>query len=136
MVQYTIATDKVILQLATPQAASNQRTHVLRTQGRGRTHPVNRRVTTQYLHTQHAWVSLKIQPICTDVIECLEHVQNNHWGYRACNAQTDCSVPRIHKHAASVKLAVVTGLVRSGLDTCVQVSFTWQCSCYWCRGGC
>ena len=38
--------------MATPQAASSQRIHISRTQGRGRTHPVTRRVTTQYLHTQ------------------------------------------------------------------------------------
>ena len=50
--RYTLTKDKIFLQMATPQAASSQRTHVSRTQGRGRVHPVNRRVTTQYLHTQ------------------------------------------------------------------------------------
>ena len=40
------AKDKMILQMVTPQAASSQRTHVSRTQGRARTHPVTRRVTT------------------------------------------------------------------------------------------
>ena len=50
--QHTLAQDKIILQTATPQAASSQRTHVARTQGCGRTHQVNRRVTTQHLHTQ------------------------------------------------------------------------------------
>ena len=50
--QHTFAKDKILLQMATPQAASSQRTHVSRTQRRGRTNPVNRRVTTQYLHTQ------------------------------------------------------------------------------------
>ena len=46
--RHTHAKDKVILQMATPQAASSQRTHVSRAQGRSRTHPVNRRVTTQW----------------------------------------------------------------------------------------
>ena len=50
--RHTRAKVKIILQMATPQAASSQRTHVSRTQGRGRTHPVNRRVTTPCLHTQ------------------------------------------------------------------------------------
>ena len=50
--RYTHAKGRIFLQMATPQAASSQRTHVSRTQGRGRVHPVNRRVTTQYLHTQ------------------------------------------------------------------------------------
>ena len=42
----------MIPQTVTPLAASSQRTHVSRTQGRARTHPVTRRVTTHYLHTQ------------------------------------------------------------------------------------
>ena len=50
--RHTRAKDKTILQMATPHAESSQRTHVSRTQGRGRTHPVNRRVATQYPHTQ------------------------------------------------------------------------------------
>ena len=52
--RYTRAKDKMILQMVKPQAASSQRTHAARTQpeGRARTHPVTRRVTTQYLHTQ------------------------------------------------------------------------------------
>ena len=49
--RHTRTKDKTILQMATPQAASS-RTHVSRTQGRGRTHPVNSRVATQYVHTQ------------------------------------------------------------------------------------
>ena len=49
---YTLAKDKIVLQITTPQAASSQRTHIARTQGCGRMHPVNRRVTTQYLCTQ------------------------------------------------------------------------------------
>ena len=48
--RHTRAEKKLILQMATPQAASSQRTHVSRTEGRGRLHPVIRRVTTQYLH--------------------------------------------------------------------------------------
>ena len=50
--RHTLAKDTTILQTATPQAASSLRTHVARTQGYGRMHPVYRRVTTQYLHTQ------------------------------------------------------------------------------------
>ena len=50
--RHTLAKDTMILQIATPQATSSQRTHVARTQGCGRMYPVNRRVTTQYLHTQ------------------------------------------------------------------------------------
>ena len=50
--RHTLAKDNVIPQISTPQAASSQRTHISRTQGCGRTHPVNRRVTTQYLHTR------------------------------------------------------------------------------------
>ena len=50
--RHTLAKDRIILRIATPQAASSQRTYVSRTQGRGRTHPFNRRVTDQYLHTQ------------------------------------------------------------------------------------
>ena len=50
--RHTLTKGKVILQMATPQAASSQRTHGARTQGRGRTHPATRRATIQYLHTQ------------------------------------------------------------------------------------
>ena len=50
--RYTRAKDTTLLQIATPQSASSQRTHVACTQGCARMHPVNRRVTTQYLHTQ------------------------------------------------------------------------------------
>ena len=51
--QYTLATDTTILQTDTPpQAAASQRTHVARTQGCGRIHPVNRRVTTQDMRTE------------------------------------------------------------------------------------
>ena len=50
--RHTLTKDKIILQTATPQAASSQRIHISRTQGRGRTHPVTGRVTTQCLHTQ------------------------------------------------------------------------------------
>ena len=38
--RHTLTKDKIILQTATPQAASSQRIHISRTQGRGRTHPV------------------------------------------------------------------------------------------------
>ena len=50
--RHTLAKDTIIVQIPTPQAASSQRTHVSRTQRCGRMHPVHRRVTTQYLHTQ------------------------------------------------------------------------------------
>ena len=50
--RHTLANDTIPLQTATPQAASSQHTHVARTQGCGRMHPVYRQVTTQYLHTQ------------------------------------------------------------------------------------
>ena len=41
--RHTRAKDKIILQMATTHTASSQRTHVSRTQGRGRTHPVTMR---------------------------------------------------------------------------------------------
>ena len=50
--RHTLAEDTVILRIATPQAASSQRTHVARKQGCARLHSVNRRVPTQYLHKQ------------------------------------------------------------------------------------
>ena len=50
--QHTRAKEKMILKMFTRQAASSQRTHVSRTHGRARMHPVTRRVTTQYLHSQ------------------------------------------------------------------------------------
>ena len=43
---------KIIVTIGTPLAASSHRTHVSRTQGHGHTYPVNRRGTTQHLHTQ------------------------------------------------------------------------------------
>ena len=50
--RYNLAKYTRFLHTGTPQAAQNQRTHVTRPQGCARMHPVNRRVATQYLHTQ------------------------------------------------------------------------------------
>ena len=47
------AKGKLRLQTVTPHAAGSRRTHVSRTQECARTHPVTRRATTQYLHTQN-----------------------------------------------------------------------------------
>ena len=44
--RHTLAIDTIVLQIATPQAASSQRMYVARTQGFARMHPVTRRVTT------------------------------------------------------------------------------------------
>ena len=47
------AKDKMILQILNPKPHQvNAHIYVSRTQGRARTHPVTRRVTTQYLRTQ------------------------------------------------------------------------------------
>ena len=59
----THAKGLIVLQMAISQAASSQRTHASRAQGRGRTHSVNRQVTTQYLHTQSATFALHV-PAC------------------------------------------------------------------------
>ena len=48
----TLTKYSTILHISTPQAASSQHTHVARTQGFARMHPVKRRVATQHLHTQ------------------------------------------------------------------------------------
>ena len=50
--RYNLAKDTTTPQTDSPQATSSQRTHIARTQGCGRMHPVNRLVTTQNLHTQ------------------------------------------------------------------------------------
>ena len=51
--RHSRAKGKLLLQMVTPHAAGSRRTHVSRTQECARTHPVTRRATTQYLHTQH-----------------------------------------------------------------------------------
>ena len=51
--RHSRAKGKLLLQTVTPHAAGSRRTHVSRTQECARTHPVNRRATTQYLHTQN-----------------------------------------------------------------------------------
>ena len=62
--RHTLTKDKIILQTATPQAASSQRIHISRTQGRGRTHPVTGRVTTQCLHTQSVTTCRRWTQMC------------------------------------------------------------------------
>ena len=51
--QHTHAKEKIIPEMATPHAASSQRTHVSRAQECALTRPVTRRAPTQYLHTQN-----------------------------------------------------------------------------------
>ena len=62
--RHTLTKAKIILQMATPQAASSQRTHISRTLGctQGRMHPVNRRMTSQYLHAQSVTTQLHEAP--------------------------------------------------------------------------